>query len=171
MDIRAELGMKPTKKQVNKIIQYIGDNPARFSALVDAFIQGPYRITQRAAWPLTYCTEHYPELIVPYLNKLVVIVSRKNAAVAVKRNVIRLLQFVDIPIRLQGRVVSICFSLLTNQTEAIAVKVFAMTVLSNIALKQPSLARELILILEDHLPYASPGYRSRALRIIARHKK
>ncbi|QOI98140.1 MAG: hypothetical protein HRU69_11880 [Flammeovirgaceae bacterium] len=171
MDILAELRKKAFKNQVNNLVCYIGNNPFRFRVLMDAFIQGPYRITQRAAWPLSYCSENYPELLKPYLGNLLKIVSHRDTAVALKRNIIRLLQFVDIPAKFQGSVLTICYTLLTSRTETRAVKVFAMTVLSNIALKQPSLARELVLILEDHLPYASPGYRSRALKIIARHKK
>ena len=35
-------------------------------------MKGPvYRITQRAAWPVSYCIERYPDLVKPYFNDLV----------------------------------------------------------------------------------------------------
>jgi len=136
------------------------------------FLQGPYRLTQRAAKPLTYCAEQNPELVKPYLNQLLKIVSHQDVAVSIsiRRNIVRLLQFVDIPGNLQAKAISICFGLLTDPKETIAVKVFSMTVISNLARQHPPLAKELVSILENQLPYASAAYRSRAKRIMARHK-
>jgi hypothetical protein len=48
----------------------------------------------------------------------------------------------------------------------VAVKVFAMTVLSTIINDQPDLKKELKTIIEDQLPYASPGFVARARKII-----
>ncbi len=54
-----------------RICAYVGNNPARFAELVTIFFKGPYRVTQRASWPLSYCVEYHPELVRPYLSRLI----------------------------------------------------------------------------------------------------
>lgn len=159
-----------SKNQVNKVVRYVGNDQARFAQLMKLLTRGSEQVAQCAAWSLSYCAEQHPELVKPYLSVLLKIVSRKDATVSLKRNIVRLLQFVDIPVKFQGKAVQICLNFLMSRAETIAVKIFSMTVVSNIAVGRPSLAKELIYILEDQLPYASAGFRSRALKIIALHK-
>ena len=40
-----------TSAQRDKIVTHVGNNPKRFAELVEVFLNGPYRITQRSAWP------------------------------------------------------------------------------------------------------------------------
>lgn len=170
MDIMAALQREHSKNQINKVTRYIGKDSAKFAQLMKLLAQGSYQVRQNAAWSLSCCAEQHPELVKPYLSILLKMVSQKDATVSIKRNIIRLLQFVDIPLKFQGKAVKICLNFLVSRTETIAVKVFSMTVVSHIAVGQPSLAKELIYILEDQLPYASAGFRSRARKIMARHK-
>lgn len=50
--------------------------------------------------------------------------------------------------------------------EPIAVKVFAMTVLSTICKYEPELKNELILVLEDQLENTSSGFKSKAIKVL-----
>ena len=103
MDIRKALLQEQSKNQINKVVDYVGDNPARFKVLIDVFLSGPYRVTQRAARPMSYCVEHNPHLIRPHLRTILNYLKTPGISDAVKRNVIRLLQFVDIPKSLHGK--------------------------------------------------------------------
>ncbi|QLH31371.1 MAG: hypothetical protein HWD62_02005 [Cyclobacteriaceae bacterium] len=53
------LAQAQTKAQRDKIIAYVSSQQ-KFDELMTVFMQGPYRITQRAAWPLSYCVEKKP---------------------------------------------------------------------------------------------------------------
>ena len=86
--------------------------------------------------------------------------------VAVRRNVIRILQRIDIPEKLVGEVATVCFDYLASPDEPIAVRVFSMTVLANIARKEPDLKNELRLLIELQLLYGSTGFRSRARQVM-----
>ena len=55
---------------------------------------------------------------------------------------------------------------LTDSNETIGVKVFYMTVLTTLSQRLPNLGRELRIVLEDQLPYASPGDASRARKTL-----
>ena len=85
---------------------------------------------------------------------------------AVKRNTVRILQFITIPRSLQGQAAAICFDLFQNTEEPVAVRVFSMSVLARIAHDQPELKSELKILIEDHLPYASAGFLSRARKVL-----
>jgi hypothetical protein len=129
--------------------------------LMAIFFAGEYRLTQRAAWPMSVCAEKHPELIVPYLDKLVDQLPRKDVHNAIKRNVIRLLQWVDIPPRLEGKVFSHCLDLIADPGEMIAIHAFSITVAAKIARRHPALMDELRLVVSQHLKNPSPGIRCR----------
>lgn len=166
MDIRRTLLQQHSKANADKIADYVGSNRARFKQLVMVYLEGPYKITQRAAWPLSICVERYPHLVSPHLSPLLSFLAIPGVHDAVKRNTLRLLQFVEIPVRYHGKVIDICFKYLQANKEPVAVKVFAMTVLGRLVKNLPELKRELRLIIEDQLPYASAGFLSRARRVI-----
>lgn len=171
MDLQTQLLKGNSKAQAEKIAAFIGSHPARFEELVNLFLAGPYRVTQRAAWPLSICVERNPELVAPHLSSLLRHLSKPGIHDAVKRNTVRLLQHIHIPKRSHGQIADLCFQYLNDKREAIAVRVFSMTVLERIASESPALQRELRIIIEDHLPFASPAYLSRARKILKRLPK
>jgi len=168
MDILKLLRAEHSKKQTDRIVEYIGDDKERFAALIKLFFMGEYRITQRAAWPLSYCVRRHPKLIDPYYRQLLDNLCRKDIHVAVIRNTVRLLQDVSIPKRWHGRVMSICFDFVADPETPIAVKAFALTVLGNLAAKYPEIRSELRLVIEGQLEHATPAFRSRARKVFGR---
>ncbi len=160
-----------SKAHCNKIVNFLGKDPKRFKNLIDAFLTGPYRITQRAAWPLSYCVELHPELIKPHLKRVLKYAKKPDVHDAVKRNIIRLLQFIEIPKSMQGVVVDVCFTFLKNPKESVAIRIFAITVLTNLSNILPELKNELIPIIEDQLPYGSAGFISRGRKALLELKK
>lgn len=170
MNIVDEVLREYSKAMKDRVIRYVGQNPARFTELIDAFLKGPYRVTQRAAWPLSFIVEKHPDMIKPHLRKVIGTLT-PTASVSTKRNVMRLLQFVDIPRSLQGPVLSAGFDFLNDPKETIAVRVFSMTVIASIAREQPEIGKELVLIIEDQLPFGSAGFINRGTRILKALKK
>jgi len=166
MNLEKEILKEHSKRQRDRIVAYIGKDKKRFSTLVDVFLGGPYRVTQRASWPLSMVAEHHPELFTPHLKKIIGNLKKPGLHDAVKRNTVRLLLFTKIPGTLQGIVVDLCFSFLQNPKESIVVHVFSMTLLARIAKTQPELKKELCIIIEDRLPYAGPAFRSRGYKTL-----
>ncbi len=166
MNLLETIAKGHSKEQCDKIVRYVGNDPARFAKLIKLFLSGPYRVTQRVAWPLSYCVEEYPGLIYPHLKKIIQNLKKPGINDAVKRNTARLLQFIAIPKSLQGHVTANCFALFQNPKEPVAIRVFTMTVLARIAEDQPELKNELRILIEDQLPYASPGFLARARKIL-----
>jgi len=166
MDIRQALMDEHSKRQTMAIVEFIGDDAQRFAELMKLFFAGEYRLTQRAAWPMNYCAERRPELIHPYLPKLLDCLERDDVHDAVKRNVVRLLQYIEIPRRLMGKVYALCVDLVNDAYEPVAARAFALTVAARIAKSEPDLMNELRLVVRKHLPHTTAAFQKRAREIL-----
>lgn len=166
MDLKSEIEKEHSKQMALKVVEYVGNNPNRFKQLVNIFLEGPYRITQRASWPLSICIENNPGLVIDQLNPLLNFLKKPNIHPAAKRNILRLLQFISIPKRYHGKVATVCFDFLQSSAEPVAIKVFAMSALAQVVQHEPELKNELRIILEDQMPYGSPGFVSRARKVL-----
>lgn len=165
MDLKAELLWEHSKPQTMKIVNYIGDNEELFAELIALFLGEEYRVTQRAAWAIRFCAEAHPELIVPHLPAMVENLQRTNHD-SIKRNTIKVLTFIDIPEALLGEVATVCFDFLASPKEAIAIRVFSMEVLFKICQREPDLAEELKLLIEDHYEHGSAGFKSKGRKVL-----
>ena len=166
MNIRQALMERHSKRQTMAIVEYIGDDARRFAELMKLFFSGEYRLAQRAAWTMSHCAEQRPELIRPYLPKLLDCLKRDDAHDAVRRNIVRLLQYVEIPRRLAGKVYSHCVDLIDDADQPVAVRAFALTVAARIAKSEPDLMNELRLIVRKHLPHTTAAFQKRARAIL-----
>lgn len=165
MNIKAEILKEHSKTQTVKIADYIGKDEAKFKLLMECFFSSENRLAQRASWVVSSCCGSSPELINPYLKKMVSLLD-KDVHDAVKRNTVRILQSIDIPDKLQGEVLDKCFALLSNKATTVAIKAFSMTVLSSICKSYPELREELKVIIEDQIEYEKPGFVSRGRKVL-----
>jgi hypothetical protein len=169
MNLRKEILKEHSKRQTDKIIRYIGTNQERFDKLVELFLKGEYRVTQRAGWPLSNISIAHPDMIKKHLKKLLLNIKKPNLHNAVVRNTFRLLQFVEIPKSLPGLATDVCFNHYFNdRKQPIAIRVFSMTVLGNLCKEYPELKNELKVSIEDSLPYATAGFKARARKVLWR---
>ncbi|MCX6138552.1 MAG: hypothetical protein NTV54_13780 [Ignavibacteriales bacterium] len=155
-----------SKVQVHKIIRWIGRDPVRFRELMQLLLKGDVRIAQLSSWIVGHIGETAPELVRPYLKDLIRKMSEKGIHPAVRRNTLRALQFADIPRGLQGRLATLCFDYLSSMDEPIAVRALSMTILTQLAKKEPDLRRELEVIVRQLLPYGTAAFYSCAKKIL-----
>jgi len=166
MNLREEILKEHSKKQTNKIIKWVGGDQKKFDQLVELFLMGEYRVTQRAGWSLSYIAIAHPALISKHLKKLLVNLDKPELHNAVIRNTLRLLQFVKIPKALQGMAADTCFRLFNDKKQPVAIHVFSMSVLGNLCIDYPELKQELKLSIEAQYPYGSAGFKSRARKVM-----
>ena len=166
MDIREALLREHSKSQCNKIVDYIGSDKKKFAELMRLFFGNEYRVTQRAAWPLSYCVQRHPELLTPYFDRLLNFLQMPGMHNAVTRNITRLLQGVKIPKKYHGRIMTICFNFISDINTPVAVKAFSLTILDNFLKGYPEIAPELKLTIEERWENETPAFRSRARKIL-----
>jgi hypothetical protein len=166
MDLRTQLLQAHSKENCDLIVAYIGNNQNRFDDLFQLFVGNDKRIVQMSSWPLSYCVEAYPFLIEKKLTALIKNLGKPNQHEAVKRHTTRILQCIEIPKKMHGVVMHICFNYIQDITEKPATKVFSLTILENLAKQYPEIKAELYLILETQMPHESAGFKSRAKKIL-----
>ena len=163
--IKELLVAEHSKVQTLRVVDYIGEDNDKFEALMHLFFAENWILNQRASWPMPLIVESYPELISPYLEKLIKNLENPSHN-AVVRNTVKLLQGIDIPEKFQGQVINICMKLLSDPKESVANRVFSMTVIYNISKKWPDLQNELRLLIESQMESESPGFKSRGRKIL-----
>ncbi|MCF8253873.1 MAG: hypothetical protein K9I36_04970 [Bacteroidia bacterium] len=165
MFIREQLKSGHSKFIAKSIVDYIGEDEDKLNELLDVFAEGDTRLTQRAAWPLGLLADSNPDLLKGKITFLCGLLDKPLHA-AVKRNVLRTFQVLDIPEDNMGILADKCFTYLHDIKEPIAVKAFAMTVLANMCKKEPDLKNELIPMIEDLIPFGSSGIVNRSKKLL-----
>lgn len=170
MNIREKILEEHSKENAEAVAKWVGTDKKRLKQLIHIFLYDEYRVVQRSAYAVSKVADRTPKLMEPYLDDMVAKMTEPDTHVAVKRNVIRILQDVTIPEHLHGDVMNTCFDLLADPKEAIAVRVFSMTVLDNLSLIYPEIKQELHTIIHEELEsgHASAGFKSRAKKILKR---
>jgi len=143
MNIREHLSIENSKKNWEQVVDYVGNDAKRFDELMQVFLNDERFLIQRSSQPVGKIGELHPRLITLYFAALVDYLETKPID-AVKRNVMRIFQFVEIPADLEGRVFDIALGYLASIEEPIAVKAFSMTVLRRLCQKYPDLTTEVI---------------------------
>ncbi len=162
--IKELLSQEQTKIVRDKTVALVLEDNSNMKLLMECFFADNYRMNQYASWAVTVIGEKEPQLILPYLNSMIAALDNPKHD-AVVRNTVRLLQFIDIPEELEGKIYDKCFEYLNNPKKATAIRVFSMSVLAKIAMKYPELKEELIKSIELYYSGGSKGFKSRANHI------
>lgn len=149
MDIQKKLEAEHSKALTTAITNYIGSDKQRFKVLMDIFLGSEYRLTQRAAWPLSYVLLANPQLLTAYYPKLIKKLQEPGNHPAIARNILRVFQEMDIPEKYRGQLIDTCFKFITSETAPVAVRAFAITTASNICRHYPELGNELVMVLRE----------------------
>lgn len=170
--IAARLAEEYSKPQVDRLVDWIGQDADRVEELMAVFLYSEYRLTQRSAWIVGDLGKKHPSLMAPYISKMISRASEPNVHDAVKRNVLRVFEAMALPADHLDEIADFAFSMFDNPKEAIAIRVFAMTVLTRVCEQMPELWPELALLIEQYsTPESSPAWRVRARDAMARARK
>ena len=165
MNLREEVLREHSRKQCDVIVNWVGQSQKRFNELFQLFMADEKLVAQRAAWPVSYCIESFPDLLNNHFEQLVKKLAQPGIHDGVKRNSMRMLQHVKIPEQWEGALMNFCFDYLSSPTEAVAIKAFSITVLGKLAKKYPEIIPELQLVIEDQLPVQTAAFKSRAQQL------
>jgi hypothetical protein len=148
------------------------DEPSLFKPMLDVALADRNPHAQRAARIVCICTSAFPELFQPFCSMVIRELRNKHTE-GVIRNFLKIIA--EVPLKLSNRdksiLINLCFDYLVSKEYPVAIHVFSMQVLFNLSRELPEIGEELFRILEEQLPEASAGYRSRARRILEKGKR
>ena len=165
MKLPQALEAEHSKAQMLRIAHYVGAEQSRFEGLIELLLHGEAKLRRRAAWAVNHCCDQHPELLHPHVERLWGNLDREQDA-SIQRNILRLFQDYPLPPTLWGKAATLCFDWLANPQSATAVRAHSISILHQLTKSEPDLAPELVLLLEEILPTASAGLRSRGRRVL-----
>lgn len=120
-------------------------------------------LSNRAMWVLNHCADLDFERVKPFHVKLINHLKNKNLYSGVIRSILRMFRKHPVPKKLESFMLDACFGYIKNPAEAIAVRIYAMTIIFNISKPYPELLNELLIVLNHlNLTEESAAIRSRA---------
>lgn len=169
MKLEEELARAHSRANADRVLEIILGEPSLTKELTRLTAQWHDPVTaQRAAMVLGDLGRIRPEWLAPYLKKLVV-AARDPVHPAVRRNVLRHLSELPperVPTALHARLLDWALEITGAPDKPTACRVFAMQVVANLSALYPEVAGELREVLTLGLEDATPGYRSRAGKIL-----
>lgn len=63
MDLHETILKELSKKNCDKIVSWVGNDIKKFDQLFSLFLNDECRVTERAAWPLSYCVIAHPSFM------------------------------------------------------------------------------------------------------------
>lgn len=158
-----------TKQKMNDMVDWVGISQKRFDILFNLFIGNDKLLVQKSGWPLSYCVQKKPQFIQQHLPLLINKLATDTTTHTFKRDTLRLLQFVIMPINLDGILMHQCFNIIQSYTEKPATKAFALHNLIHLQKKYPGIEAELVLIIQNRWSSESPAFKSVAKKILAKY--
>ena len=141
-------------------------DPSLLDELFRVLLSDSVILKQRAAWVLGHVATANPDLFKPFLNDVIALTT-DNSHPAIKRNALKVLeQTATFPKKHHSKLIDTCFGILQDRNEPPAIRVYAMSILNHLCNVYPDLSFELQAIIEDELPHASAGFRSRGNKIL-----
>ena len=166
MDLRNQILSEHTKANCQLIVEWVGDDQSRFDELFNLFLHDEYRVTQRAVWPMGNCAIAHSSFMKKNMGRLIRNLQKPDIHDSIKRNTLRFLQSVEIPLKYEGMIMNTCFEYIENPKEAVAIKAFSLTILSRLAKKYPEIIPEIKLLIEDQAPVQTAAFTSRAKKVL-----
>ena len=152
------------------ILAYIGRDVKKVEALIDIICTDTRKLHQRGAYVMWIMRHEHLDLLRPHLPRLLSLMPRP-AHVAFSRALISILSEMYIPEELLGEVADLCFGLLDDPRETVAVRAHAMSTLLNICRREPELANELKMIIEEHYDQGTAGFKTRGRKVLRELEK
>lgn len=172
MNLEYEIMLQFSAGNTKRVADIVLKNTSLVKELVDLTLGENEATAKRAAWVLGYVGKENPSLFLPFLEPLLGALIHPNNN-AVKRNIVSMLQYMELPKRWQGIATETCFRLIEDPKETIAVKAFSYTVLGNICQQNTAMREEMLLYFTEVLqvPLLPAALAARAKRELKRLTK
>ena len=169
MDLRSQILYTHSKENTDQIVAWVGKDTERFNELMNLFLNGNSREVQLSAEAISKCILAQQKLSNNIIGVLIDKCYNGNSHPAIRRNVMRIFQAINIPKKDAEAVMNISFDFLSDKNEAIAVRAFSMGTLLNLTKLFPELKEELKLVIEHILEFedCSAGIKSKGKNVLA----
>lgn len=164
-ELEKALSGKMHRALIQELIDWTLLSKQHFKLVMYFFTCDYDKLDQRAAWVMSEVLLQKPEWVAPYWQIMLAAIEDAKRHPAVRRNVFRAWQEMRLPDEVLGPAVECIFPVVRDPNQDIAVRAFGLSILANACRSYPELAGEVVLLIEDILPFASAGLRNRCNKI------
>ncbi|MEL6390400.1 MAG: hypothetical protein AAFQ02_09560 [Bacteroidota bacterium] len=161
MDLPEVFYQGSLKDGASRSYKIIASVPELLQQCFTVFYTSEVNTCHRCAWVLQFILDDDPKLLHPYIPEMIAQMKRLNHISGVYRNILRVWSLMDIPEEAEGEVLDIAFEYFTSPERSVAMRVFAMTICTNLAFRHPDLIPEVQAIILEHWDHTTPAWRSR----------
>lgn len=165
MDLYTILLGTSSQKEKRILATQIGASKEVFDDLIQYFMEEDIHLVQKAFTVANFCVESHPKLLLPYMDEIVTHLLKPKSN-TVKRNILRMFQFVAVPEEYWGEVYDVCIKCISNANEPSANQAFSISIALNIVKEVPELGKELQLLIEERMEYSLPAFRARGKKAL-----
>ncbi len=160
-----------SRAQADFIADIVISQPTLLNELVEIVFLNEEPISRRASWPLRIVSDRNPEIVTPVIPQIVKELPIIDS-MPIRRALLALLVNVDIPEEFHGELLQFTTGILLNKGSEIAHVIYSTDIYYKLSVNEPDLLNELALMLEQLLPYGSPGVKSKSRKTIKKiHNK
>jgi hypothetical protein len=141
-----------------------------FQNLLELCSSSDKKVATFASWSCSYVFEKSTFDNRAFIHQQIQVLNQTKFS-AVRRNILRGLQFVHPDENNAAEIAAVCLDLFSDQYQEIAVRAFAITVLEHCIFLVPEFMDELVFLLERELPHASPAIKVRGRNFLSALKK
>ena len=150
MDIREFLNLHSSRLNADILADKIEEDPDIYEQVWKIMQEEEHPVSMRAAWSLTIFAKRHPYFIKPRAEEIFKVIQKTKSS-SVKRCLLNLLTYADLPEEQSGHLFDFCFDIIESPSVEIAQKAYAMTILYNISEMEPDLKPELIALFESQM--------------------
>jgi hypothetical protein len=151
-------------KQIKKLASEIADSNDLFQNLLSVIYSKEDAEAITASWILTHAFEMYPDLMKDEIAQKLLERVKLVSSGTIKRNIIRLFQFVELDQNRAFQLLQVTFDCFKNVNEEIAIRAFALTCLEKHIQFFPEMLEEILFLIERERLMMSPALLARAKR-------
>lgn len=149
-ELMSALAEKRMKEDLVRAARLVQGNPVRLSQILDILPELKSPLRERLAWMVQLICEEYPELIDAGMISRIIDVFEDAKTDAEKRAYLNVLRTNQIPEHKLGEVYDRCFEWFNDPKQALAVRIYALYVMLNIAKELPELNHEIELCVNSN---------------------
>jgi hypothetical protein len=167
MKVREQLLQENSRANADRVLAMIDDDLELVVELMGCFLSDEVVVAQRASQVFGDLGRRAPDLLLPWLNKIVDAIEEPIHQ-AIRRNGVRFFSELDEPIppKLEARLISMCGGFVADRNVDVAIGAFSMSFVADRCDQYPEAAKKLCDDLRDRMPDASSGFANRARKVI-----
>lgn len=170
MNLRNRIAEIRSKKDVDVLVNELESSPEFVGELLNLLKERRERQSLYASWVLMHLAENAPELLNSFTTELFDLFEN-SPHTGVNRNIMRIFMEIDIPEEIMSPLIDQCIHFIHEPLQPVAVKAFSLVTFARIVIKEPDLAPELKLAMENLHLHQSPALQSSSKKVRLMMKK